>query len=253
MTEPTYRRGNVSLWLGDCREILPTLDRESVDAVIADPMYGISVPGSVSVCPDGSTRNLDFFEGDHIDAAADQLRAALPTLKRPGNVFVFCGHEQFGGLVSMLTAEGMTTRPFAWVKTCPPPAGPGARWTSGFELAVFGFDDGACFTDAVAEQRPNVMRVDAYRHGQPGKVAHPTQKPLVVMHEIVKRLVPVGGVALDFCMGSGSTGVAAIREGRKFVGIEIDSAYFDVAVRRIDAELAQGKLFEANEPMEIVS
>ncbi len=241
--EPAYQRGPVTLYHGDCREILPMLDRASVDAVIADPMYGVSEPGSVSVCPDGSTRNLDFFPSDHVAAAENQLRAALHTLKRPGNAFVFCGHEQFGGLVAMLSAQGMTTRPFAWVKSCPPPAGPGARWTSAFELAVFGFDDGACFTNAVAEQRPNVMRLDAYRHGQPGKVAHPTQKPLALMHEIVTRLVPVGGVALDFCMGSGTTGVAAVREGRRFIGIEIERAYFDVAVRRIDAELAQGKLF----------
>lgn len=240
---PDYERDGVRLYHARCEDVLPTLDRGSVDAVIADPMYGISEPGSESVGPDGSTRNLDFFPNDYVGAAEEQMRAALPTLRRPGNAFVFCGHAQFGALVSMFAHDGMTTRPFAWVKTCPAPAGPGARWTSAFELAVFGFHEGACFTGAGAGQRPNAFRCDSYRYGQPGKVAHPTQKPLALMHEIVTRLVPVGGVALDFCMGSGTTGVAAVREGRRFIGIECERRYFDIAVRRIDAELSQGRLF----------
>lgn len=239
---PDYERDGVRLYHGRCEDVLPGLNAGSADAVIADPMYGISEPGSVSVGPDGSTRNFDFFDGDHVGAAETQMRLAMPALRRPGNAFVFCGHAQFGGLVSFFAANGMTTRPFAWVKACPAPAGPGARWTSAFELAVFGFDDGACFTGADAGQRPNAFRCDSYRHGQPGKVNHPTQKPLALMHEIVTRLVPPGGVALDFCMGSGTTGVAAVREGRRFIGIECERRYFDIAVRRIDAELAQGRL-----------
>ncbi len=67
---------------------------------------------------------------------------------------------------------------------------------------------------------------------------HPTQKPVDLMMGLIRYIAPERGHVLDPCMGSGSTGVAAIRLGRRFTGIEMDRGYYRVAVRRIREELA---------------
>lgn len=224
---PTYR-----LHHGDCLDVMRSMAPASVDAVVTDPPYGISVKGAVSVGPTGS-RNMDFFDNDTRDGPMAGLREALRLLRRPGSFFAFCGHGQFGPIVSLLESEGMTTRPFAWVKSCPVPAAPYMRWTSGFEIAVYAFDAGSYFRDEGAGVRPNVWTGDSYRYGQPGKVDHPTQKPIDLMRHIVGRIVRPGGTVLDPFAGSGTTGVAAMEEGCHFVGIEREAEYVKIAEARL--------------------
>src|SRR5690606_9161061 len=72
---------------------------------------------------------------------------------------------------------------------------------------------------------------------------HPTQKPEKLIEHIVKISSKPGGAVLDPFMGSGTTGVACANLGRKFIGIEIEPKYFDIACRRIEAAYAQGRLF----------
>jgi DNA modification methylase len=76
---------------------------------------------------------------------------------------------------------------------------------------------------------------------------HPSQKPVELMMWCLEAVrVGISKTVFDPYMGSGSTGVAALRTGRNFVGVEIDPRYFEIAVERIKRELAQGDLFLAN-------
>ena len=72
---------------------------------------------------------------------------------------------------------------------------------------------------------------------------HPTQKPVALMEYLIKTYTNEGETVLDFTMGSGTTGVACANLGRKFIGIEIERKYFDIACERIEAAYAQGRLF----------
>ena len=72
---------------------------------------------------------------------------------------------------------------------------------------------------------------------------HPTEKPIALMEWLIETYSNEGETVLDFAMGSGTTGVACARLGRKFIGVEICEKYFDIACERIDREYAQGKLF----------
>jgi len=72
---------------------------------------------------------------------------------------------------------------------------------------------------------------------------HPTQKPLRLLKQIIAQYTQPGDIVLDCFMGSGTTGVAAVKLGRKFIGIEIDAGYFEIANRRISEALAQSPLF----------
>lgn len=230
--------GDATLYLGDCREILPTLGR--VDAVISDPPYGIAHKFGSAIGSDGGRRTLQFaWDGPQtIPVVLQSVELAAPLADAQ---FWFCGLEQASHISALLLAAGMVSKPAAWVKECPPPAGLGNWWPSGYELAVYAYRSGAWFGDD-DPKRSNVFVADSYRHGQPGKVDHPTQKPLGLIERIVSALVRPDGVALDCFMGSGTTGVAALRLGRRFIGIEIEPRYFDIACRRIEAEHRRPRL-----------
>lgn len=86
-----------------------------------------------------------------------------------------------------------------------------------------------------------LLRIPALGSVHPERCGHPTQKPVDLLAYLVRTYTNPGETVLDFCMGSGTTGVAALQEGRDFIGIEREAAYFQIAERRIAA--AQPPLF----------
>lgn len=230
----------VELYLGDCLEVLPTLGR--FDAVVTDPPYSIPHDFAPQVKEPGKgTRVLSFAWDNRIDVDGIVARCKVAA-SLASSAFIFCGLRQATPLAMMLSDLGMTDKMACWIKKCPVPPAPGNWWPSGFEMAVYGYHAGAHFSSSNAT-RSNVFRADSYRFGQPGKVDHPTQKPLGMMGEIVEPVAPHGGTILDVFMGSGTTGVAAVKLGRRFTGIEIDPSYFDIARRRIEAALKEPDMF----------
>jgi site-specific DNA-methyltransferase (adenine-specific) len=231
--------GRATLYLGDCRDILPTL--QSVDTLIADPPYAIRNNFGSQAKLDG-TRTLQFaWDGA---ATRDETIEAIAAAGALANAFfVFCGASQVS-FFELVLEQRFTVKPACWVKACPPPAMPGNWWPSGFEFALYGYTPGAPFNDADPKRR-NVFYSDTYRAGIRAyeKVDHPTQKWLPLMRGIVVALVPAAGSCLDPFMGSGSTGVACMLEARNFIGIERDPTYFDIACRRIEDAQRQGSLF----------
>jgi len=240
--------GDATLYLGDCMDILPTLDK--VDAVITDPPYEIRNKFGTSDLY--GTRRMEF----HFDTAGVTDAVVIPALSlafpRAQSFHVFCDPEQYAGIAAAARIAGMTPKPFAKVKLCSPPPMPGNWWPSGFELAMYGYRPGAYFGDT-SGTRKNTMVYDSYRNGirASEKADHPTQKWLPMVAYLLQTLVKPGGTALDPFMGSGTTGVAAIQLGRKFIGIEREPKYFDIACQRIEQAAAQGKLF-APEPVKQV-
>lgn len=242
--------GPATLYLGDCRDILPTL--APVDAVITDPPYGVSVAGGVHVgAPGKGRRRLDFFEGDSDWVAMNALVAEAVNSAITLSPLVFaawCGHRQIGFITDSLEARGFSTRLLFWRKKCPPPAPPGAGFSSAVECCVYGYKPGRPWNGGQYDF--NVFETDNYRHGQPGKVDHPTQKPLSLIAWQVDRITNPDGIVLDPFMGSGTTGVACIESGRTFIGIEREPKYFDIACKRIALAVAESKqnLFLDPEP-----
>jgi DNA modification methylase len=239
--------GACRLICADCREVLPTLGK--VDAVVTDPPY--SIPHDFAPLGKGrkGTRTLawDWDRAASVGDIVERCAAAMALAEH--NVLVFCGLRQATPLAEAMAQQGFADKMLCWVKACPAPAVPEARWTSGFDLGVFGYRQGAYFR-AKGPMRPNVFRFDSYRFGQPGKEDHPTQKPLGLMLALVEPLAPPEATILDPFMGSGTTGVAAVKLGRRFIGIEIDPKYFDIACRRIEAATKQPDLFiEQPKPM----
>ena len=202
--------GNAELYLGDCLEILPTLPK--VDAVITDPPYGIAHlwKGGFSdkhgwgKALDESIKRNEWDEKP-LDAAA------IATLLSVGKQHIIWGGNYF----PLPLSRGW----LVWNK-------PERNFTlAEAELAWTDFD--AC------------IRVFDGNRSDQGRV-HPTQKPGALMRWCVAKTT---GDVLDPFMGSGTTGVACMNLGRKFIGIEIEPRYFDIACRRIEDAQRQTRLF----------
>lgn len=244
--------GDCTLYLGDCREVLPTL--EPVDAVVTDPPYAISVAGSTQRRRDGS-RRLDFFAGDDdwqtmTALVLDVWGRCLDLLPSSGTAYAYCGHRQFGPLIETAEDRGFQTRFLVWTKPCPPPAMKGNGYRAAAELCVYAYGAGRTFEGV---QAPSVIVADTFRHGQPGKVDHPTQKPVGTIHPLVENSTRIGDTVLDPFMGSGTTGVVCATLGRSFIGCEKEEKFFDTACRRIEEAYRQPRLFAEPEPKPVQS
>jgi site-specific DNA-methyltransferase (adenine-specific) len=229
------RIGNATLYLGDCLEILPTLER--VDAVITDPPYGIGLKTKTS-----DYRGSRFFDGGESMRASvlyrdddahvlDLINKAIPLLlSMSARSVVFCGPSMLWayprpdsmGSVFTMAGAGRT----AWGFQCTHP------------VLFYGKDP---FLQDGKGGRPNSLKDD-----QPNReiVDHPCPKPVPWMSWAVGRASRSGETILDPFMGSGTTGVACAQLGRKFIGIEIEPKYFDIACERIQDAQRQQPLFE---------
>ena len=238
--KPYYQDDLVTLYHGDCRDVLP--DVGDVELLLTDPPYSVSGAKNFDRSARGKgVRRLDFFTGDQDWATMTTgvvERVALAAVKAR-SAFVWCGHRQFGHLVDWFEAEGWTTKPLAWRKMCPIPAPPGVGFDSALELCVYAHRDGRKWIPKTGDKTPNVIDADGYRHGRPGKVDHPTQKPLRTMEIPLLVATDPGDLVLDPFAGSGTSLVVAKVNGRRAIGIELEERYCEVTARR----LAQDTLF----------
>lgn len=225
-----YSRAGITIYHGDCREVLPSLPK-SPRVVIADPPYAIRNSFGSQMRLDGS-RRLEFsWDGPLArDVAIHGIVAACENAR---SFFTFCGASQVS-FIELALEGSFTVKPAVWIKACPPPAMRGNWWPSGFEYALYGYTPGAWFRDENTSRR-NVFYSDTYRHGIRAheKVDHPTQKWLPLILQIVGAMVPPEGECLDPFMGSGTTLVAAKNLGRRAIGIEIEERYCEIAAKRL--------------------
>lgn len=210
--------GRATLYLGDCREVLPTLDM--ADAIITDPPYGLG----------------DKWQGGAADTKA---RWKL----NDGGANMGWDAEAPLDLVELL--PGLAMDAIIWGGNyfdLPPKRG----WLL-WDKIVREFTSGHAELAWTTVDQP--VRAFSYAHAQlasEGKL-HPTQKPLPLMKWCLGFL-PSAQTILDPFMGSGTTGVAAVQLGRTFIGIERDERYFEIACERIDKAQRQGDLFIPNTP-----
>lgn len=235
--------GDATLYLGDCREAAPSFP--TPDAVITDPPYEIINDFGVALTGKSKGRRVMSFSFDVPGVVRDVV---LPTLEglvaRASGVcghFVFAAADHISHFHAMFRRLGYVSKPAVWVKPYPPPPMKGNWWVSAHELALYAYKRGAYFGDDSAK-RPNVFSFDTYRHGMPGKVAHPTQKPERLLAKIVSAMVPPGATVVDPFMGSGTTAVVCAKACARFVGAEVNPAYFDIACRRVEAAYKQRQL-----------
>lgn len=218
--------GSATLYLGDCLEILPTL--AACDAVVTDPPYGMKWNTDSSRFSGGHRANVQRRQQGRSDwgtvANDDQEFDPAPWLDYPQ--VILWGSNHFGARLPVGTT-------LVWLKKMDTAFG---TFLSDAEVAWMKGGHGVyCRRDLTMNHATGSVRR-----------AHPTQKPVGIMEWCLQR---TKGAVLDPYMGSGTTGVAAIRLGRQFTGIEIEEKYFDAACRRIDDENRAPRFFQ--EPAQV--
>lgn len=210
--------GECRLILGDCREVLPTLPR--VDAVVTDPPYGISHSSNK-----GASWQRTQILNDSTTEARDWVAEWAKELP-----CVFFG--------TWKTPPVSTARAcVVWDKG--PAFGMGdlsMPWKPSFELAYI------CGKGWRGARGEGVLRGDVVVSWESAGRVHPHQKPTWLAEHFIER-APNAETVCDPFMGSGTTGVACVNLGRKFIGIEIEPRYFDIACKRIEEAYKQPRLF----------
>ena len=225
--------GNATLYLGDCLEVMPTLAK--VDAVITDPPYGINTKsdGLGKLSPWG-----DLINSAHWYAA--WMREARARLQPTRGCMWTC--LNWRSMVTFQKAACDIAWPIeslmVWDKEWIGPGGLRGLRPSYELVALFAHGD-----FGIADRGlPDVQRFKVGSHKPNG---HPAEKPISLMDFCVRHSP---GAVLDPFMGSGTTGVAAVRAGRSFVGVEMDQRWFDIACERISRAQAQGSLLQPEAP-----
>lgn len=246
MSTPYYQDDWVTLYCGDCRDVLPTLNDRRVEHVITDPPYSEHVHGNAR-----SGRMLDRGAkyGANLRRNIDLGFAALtPDLRE------FCA-QQFGRLASRwvlvfsdvesdhlwrndLTTAGLDyVRTGAWIKIGCTPQFSGDRPATGFEAVTIAHPSGRKRWNGGGKHavwsHPIVLD-----RGRNGARLHTTQKPLSLIGELVALFTDADETILDPFAGSGTTLAAAKQAGRNTIGIEVDERYCEVIAKR----LSQGVL-----------
>jgi site-specific DNA-methyltransferase (adenine-specific) len=181
----------------------------------------------------GGLRSLDKGDADDSPCPVPDVVAQIAGLA-PSSAYVWCSTEQVSDLRREFVKAKYTTRQCGWEKSNPSPMNAQAIWLSSVELCVFARRPKAVF---------NRFYESPVWRGPSERVADfPTPKPVWLMREAIDASSLLGDTVLDPFMGSGSTGVAAVQLGRKFIGIEKNKAYADIAIARIGGELARKRL-----------
>ena len=211
----------VTLYNGDCREILPQI---SGDVVVTDPPYGLEYP----------YRSYD----DTRENLRRLVDAVMPEIMRIGRAVVMPGPTQIGlypqpewvGCVTWNTTGTFGKRGYN-------------QWTPllcyGDDLPGFGNVNGVTKSDVLAISGMGGMMGDVVKKDG----IHTCPKPLNMMKKVIQRHTMENEIVIDPFMGSGTTAIACVQMGRRFIGIEQDPEYFQSAVERIRAATAQGDLF----------
>lgn len=224
--------GDCVLYEGDCLEIMPVLGK--VDAVVTDPPYGIGIIQSATIGATGKNANghklgarsvATYKVSDWDDCGLNVLQ--WQKIKEATSNWIVWGGNHLANIL------GPSAGILVWDKKCQD-----------------GWDD--TFSEMEIAWCNSISRAKGFRHRWAGAIRasehsanvrqHPTQKPIALMKWCLGFL-PDAKTILDPFMGSGTTGVACVKTGRLFIGIELDPDYFDIACRRIQEAYAQPDMF----------
>ena len=213
---PTWQNDGVQLYCADCLEVLPTLAAGSVDAVVTDPPYGIAHPTNY----------------------AERKRAALAPCT---DYLPVVGDDKPFDPSPWLDWPCCLWGANYYADKLPPMSG----WLVWDKLRPDDLDQSTCelaWTNFIkGVRRFKYLWNGCMRDGDEA-LYHPTQKPVALIRWVLGFKWTPAGTVLDPFMGSGTTGVACVQTGRKFIGIEIDPGYFEIAKKRISEAQAQMRM-----------
>ncbi len=224
--------GNATLYCGDCLEVINEIAPLSARAIITDPPYGINTKsdGSGKLSPWADMCNSAFWYAEWFNRARSRLRqdGCMWTCLNWRSLVTF----QKAACDIGWPIESLLVWDKRWI-------GPGGSrgLRPSYELVALLANEGFSIDDR------GLPDIQAFKWSSQKPNGHPAEKPVGLKRFLIENSTKPGELVIDLFMGSGTTGEAAMLSGRKFIGVELDPQWFDVACTRIDAAQAQQELF----------
>ena len=204
---------------GDCMKIMQDMNDNSVDFTLTD------IPYNAVNRKSNGLRNLNKDKADILNFDLVEFSKEVYRVSK-NSLCIFCGKEQFSTIYEYFANQKGTVRPIVWRKTNPSPMNGQYIYLSGVEMAVWFKKSGAKTFNAHCKNT-----VFDYPNGK--SRLHPTEKNHDLLKELILDNSNEGDIIFDPCCGSGSHCLVAAQNKRKFIGIEIDDTYFEIAKKRI--------------------
>lgn len=224
------------LWNGDCFEKMAELPDHSIDLILCDPPYNLARYSTGNMRFDWRAEiNNDVAAWDETPLNPADLVGEFKRILAPdGNIFIFCSYNLLGRFHEAFDPEFDTFQFMVWHKTNPIPNIRKSSFLNSCELIVCLWNRGHVWNFTKQGEMHNFIETPICMGNERIKEPkHPTQKPLKVLEHIIRIASDEGALVFDPFMGVGSTGAAALRLGRRFIGMEIDGRYYKAAEKRL--------------------
>jgi site-specific DNA-methyltransferase (adenine-specific)/modification methylase len=227
-----------TLRLGDSRYLIKELPDESIDLILTDPPYNLSnySTGNIDL-PWRKTINNDLADWDRSNFEPAEWMAEFKRILKPtGNIFAFTSYNLIGKWHQAFDPQFDTFQYMVWHKTNPVPKIYRAGFLNSCELVICAWNKGHTWNFRSQKEMHNFIESPICMGKERLKNPfHPTQKPIKVLEHIIGIATNEGDIVFDPFMGVGSTGVAALNLGRRFIGFELERQYYDAAIKRLEA------------------
>lgn len=226
----------------DCFSVLKNIPDNSIDLILTDPPYNIAKYSTGNLKFDWRADiNNDLAEWDLIELHPKDLVNEFKRILKPtGNIFIFCSYNIIGEYHKVFDPEFDTFQFMVWHKTNPVPNFRKSSFLNSCELIVSCWNKGHTWNFTNQKDMHNFIESGICMGSERvkdenGKSLHPTQKPIRILEKIIKIASNENDIVLDCFNGVGSTGVAALKNNRKYIGIEIDKIYMDATMKRLQS------------------
>ena len=213
------------LMKGDCLERMKDIPDGSVDMILTDPPYGMDFQSNRRVVKDKFSK----IENDkNVDWLPELLQECYRTMTDNSAIYCFCSWHKIDVFKQEIEKLFKIKNVIVWVKNNHGSGDLKAAYAPKHEFVIYAHKGRSLFRDK------RISDVMEYPKIHSSKLQHPTEKNTGMLELFIKNNSDKDAVILDPFMGSGSTGVAAKNLNRKFIGIEMDKGYFNIAKKRID-------------------
>lgn len=241
---------------GDSKDVIKRIPDNSIDFILTDPPYNIGKHSTGNIpLPGRSAINNDLADWDLVDFNPEEWADEFIRILKPkGNLFIFTTYNQLGRWYNCLDNRFDTSNFMIWHKTNPAPKIFKAGFLNSCEMVFTCWNKGHVWNFISQSEMHNFIESPiCSRPERLSNPKHPAQKPISILKKMIRIASNPDDIVFDPFMGVGSTGVAAIQEGRKFIGIEINKSYFCAAKDRIEKEMEKTNNMNAvdmvNEPL----
>lgn len=229
---PYYDEDGIKIFLGDCRDIVPTLEAGSIDLLLTDPPYGQQFAGQGVKTAQANVRGDGARQG--VRLVRQMLLESNAVLKFDAHMLMFCHWESWPDFYDAASSYFPIKNALIWHKDRGGMGDTEMEYARDYEVILYG----------ASGRRPIAGRRDgAVIRGFPpvgSNRDHPTEKPIPLLRLLIDKHSPPGGLILDPFGGSGTTARAAKDMGRRAIIVEIEERYAEIAAKRLQQGVLTG-------------